>query len=61
MRARIAFVAASVAVMVGLTVPGALAGEGNPGSGEGKGKNDKQCLALVIGGQQGDGVCIPVP
>ena len=61
MRARIGFVAAAVAVMVGLTVPGALAGEDNPGNGEGNGKKDKQCLALVIGGQQGDGLCIPVP
>ena len=63
MRARIAFVAASVAVMVGLAVPGAIAGEDNPGNGEdkGKGRQDKQCLALVIGGQQGDGLCIPIP
>ena len=61
MRARIAFVAASVAVMVGLAVPGAFAGEDNAGNGEDEGKKDKQCLALVVGGQQGDGLCIPIP
>lgn len=61
MRARIGFVAASVAVMVGLAVPGAVAGEDNRGNGDGKRERDKECLALVIGGEQGDGLCIPVP
>ena len=60
MRARIGFIAAAVAVMVGVAVPAAVAGEDAPGDDEGKGK-DKQCLALVIGGEQGDSICVAVP
>ena len=55
MRARIGLVAAAVAVMVGVAVPAATAGETE------KPKHDKQCIALVIGGQQGDGICLPLP
>jgi hypothetical protein len=55
MRARIVIVAAVVAGMVGLAAPAAVAGQHE------KPKKDKQCIALVIGGQQGDGICVPLP
>ncbi len=55
MRVRIVIVAAAVAGMLGFAAPAAVAGQGD------KPKKDKPCIALVIGGEQGDGICVPLP